>query len=272
MRKERKLNKRQIIEIDEDKCDGCGLCIIACAESALELVDGKAKLVGDVYCDGLGACIGDCPQDAITIIEREADPFSEEAVAAKIATEHAVAAKAAPGAHEAGHGPESGGHAHPDHGGGLPCGCPSSAQRVFDHAEPVPCTPEQGEIRSRLGHWPIQLQLLAPGAPFLQGADLLLMADCAAVALPNLHTEFLAGHAVALACPKLDNLDAHIERLTAILQEGGPASLTVIYMEVPCCFGIVHAAERAKELSGSDVRLELVHVGITGEVIARRVA
>lgn len=258
------MTTRKIIEIDEEKCDGCGLCIIACAENALAIIDGKAKLVSDVYCDGLGDCLGECPQDAITIVEREAEAFSEEAVAAKIAADRAAAEKAPRTDHEGGHA----GHAHE---APLPCGCPSSAQRVFDHPGGEPEKDEPGGISSRLGHWPIQLQLIGPNAPFLLGADIILLADCAAVALPNLHREYLAGHAIAMACPKLDDLDAHIERLAAILEAGGPASLTVVYMEVPCCFGIVHAAERAKEISGSTIPLKVIHVGITGEVLSKRV-
>lgn len=240
------MSTRKIIEIDEQKCTGCGQCIIACAEGALALVDGKARLVGDVYCDGLGACLGECPEGALRIIEREADEFDEEAV------EQMLKHKS-----------------EPKHEPAMPCGCPGSHTRVIERPQACDDGEDAVEIRSQLGQWPIKLQLLGPGAPFLKGADLLLMADCTAVAFPDLHRKILKGNAVAIGCPKLDNLEAHIQRLAEILKGAKPRSLTVVHMEVPCCRGFVYAAEKAVELSGADLPLATIEIGVNGEILER---
>ncbi len=246
--------KRKIIEIDEEKCNGCGQCILSCAEGALALVDGKAKLVGDLFCDGLGACIGDCPEDALKIVEREADEFDEAAV------EERLRAGAVP----------SGGHepARPEAvEGALPCGCPSSQVMSLEPKGQAGGGEPAGEIRSELGHWPIKLQLLGPAAPFLKGADLMLMADCVAVTVPDLHRKFLKGSAVAIGCPKLDDLEAHIQRLADILQGARPRSLTTVFMEVPCCHGFLYAAEEAIQRSGVDLPLYQIMIGRNGEIL-----
>jgi len=236
---------RKIIEIDESKCNGCGQCILGCAEGALRLVDGKAKLVGDVLCDGLGACIGECPEGALKIIDRPAVAFDEKAVEVhlnKIEEEN----KNKP----------------------LPCGCPSSAMMEL---KKNPCCDdaEPGEAASsQLGHWPVKLQLLGPQAPFLRNADLVLLADCVAVAYPDLHRKILKDRAIAIGCPKLDDLEAHIERLTQIISGARPKSLTVAHMEVPCCSGFLYAATEAIERSGVKIPLKRIIISRSGEVLA----
>lgn len=239
---------RKIIQIDEELCNGCGQCIIGCAEGALQLVDGKAKLVGEVYCDGLGACIGECPEGALTIIEREADEFDEAAVEELLASQKASEAAA----------PEL----------PLACGCPSNQDMVLSPGA-APAPGQGSPAVSTLGHWPIKLGLLGPGAPFLKDADLLLLADCAAASLPNLHADFLGGKAVALACPKLDDAAAHIDRLGAILAGARPKSITVVHMEVPCCMGLDFIAKRAMDAAGVRVPLGRIQIGRDGRVLER---
>lgn len=243
--------KRKIIEIDESKCTGCGNCIISCAEGALQLVDGKAKLVKDVYCDGLGACIGECPEDALRIVERAAEDYNEaEVEKLKRATEKksdTAEKKEAP----------------------LACGCPSASAMTFDRPKSPAADRPRGEPQSELTHFPIQLQLLNPAAPFLKGADLLLLADCVAAAYPDLHDKLLRGRAVAMACPKLDDLEAHIEALTEILKVAGLKSLTVAIMEVPCCGGLAYAAEKAVEAAGVSLPLKKIIISRDGRIISQ---
>jgi len=233
---------RKIIEIDEDKCTGCGRCITACAEGALQLVNGKARLVGEILCDGIGACIGTCPEDALRILEREAEDFDEKAV-----KEHL----------------DKGDTAEPV----LACGCPSSAAMSFSPIQEMngPCC---ADSVSRLGHWPIKLQLLSPAAPFLKGSDMLLLADCCGVACPNLHEKLLKGKTLAIACPKLDDIEKHIQRLTEILSQAVPRELTIVHMEVPCCTGLVHAAMRAAERAGVAIPMKHIVIGRRGEILA----
>jgi ferredoxin len=233
--------KRKIIEIDEEKCTGCGQCILACAEGALALVNGKAKLVGDVFCDGLGACIGECPEGALKIVEKEAQTFSEQEVQKLHKKE--------------GKQEET-----------LPCGCPSAMAMTLQHTDTCESS---HDIPSQLGHWPIKLQLLSPGALFLKGSDLMLLADCAAAAFPNLHGCFLKGKTIAMGCPKLDDIDAHIERLAEIIKGAKPASLTVVHMEVPCCFGFVMAAQKAIEKAGIKIPLSRIKISRTGEILEK---
>jgi NAD-dependent dihydropyrimidine dehydrogenase PreA subunit len=191
---------RKIIEIDENKCNGCGLCILSCAEGALKLIDGKARLVGDILCDGIGACIGECPQGALTIVEREADAFNEDAV------EHHLRTKQPHGAVQS--GPAM-----------LACGCPSSSIMTLKAKTLGQKENLCAEMNSQLGHWPVKLQLLSPAAPFLKGSNMLLMADCCGVASPTLHNKLLKGRTVAIACPKLDDVEKHIGRLAEILAQ-----------------------------------------------------
>jgi len=237
--------KRKVIEIDESKCTGCGECVNACAEGALAIVDGKAKLVGEVYCDGLGACLGECPEGALKILERDAEEFSEEAVKERAQRlEEEPLPELAPA-----------------------CGCPGARAMTLDR-ECASAGDETGpEIPSALGHWPVKLQLLGPKAPFLRGADLLLVADCAGISWPGMHRTLLGGKAVAIGCPKLDDLDAHIERLAEILAEAKPRSLTVVHMEVPCCRGFVHAAEQAIEKAGIRLPLRRLMISRGGRVL-----
>jgi len=230
--------KRKIIEIDEELCDGCGQCILACAEGALALVDGKARLVGEVLCDGIGDCIGECPQGALTIVEREAEDFDEKAV-----EKHIKKPPAAP----------------------LPCGCPSVVVQSLCPA--VNASAEAGDVPSTLSQWPTKIALLPVQAPYLKGAELLLLADCAAVAYPNLHAKLLKGKVVAQGCPKLDDIEAHIDKIAALVEKGGVASVLAVHMEVPCCSGLVFAAQEAVKRSGRQVPIRRKKISVSGEVL-----
>ena len=236
---------RKIIKIDEEKCNGCGACVPACVEGALQIIDGKAKLISEQYCDGLGACLGECPQGAITIEDREAEEFNEEAV------EHHLHSR------EPAHITEE-----------LPCGCSSATVTQFERrtSSEIPAAEiTEAPVESRLTHWPVQLTLVPPTAPFLQEADLLLTADCVPFAYPGFHQEFLQDHALTVACPKLDDFEGHLSKLTQILQHAGPRSLTVVHMEVPCCFGLVHMAKQAILASGKDIPFKEITIGVKGD-------
>jgi len=248
---------RKIVRIDEQKCDGCGQCIVNCPEGALKLVDGKARVVKESYCDGLGACIGTCPLDAITIEERQADPFDEEAVKRHMAE--------SAGGQGIKHGipePEGQERIAP----GLQCSCPGSAVRQIGRQ------PESGRVptdsSSQLGHWPVQLTLVPPAAPFLQGADLLLAADCVPFALRDFHARFLHGRAVVVGCPKLDDPESYVGKLTAILEQSAIRSLTIIHMEVPCCTGLCQIARMAMAAADGKVPVREVTVSVDGRVLS----
>lgn len=231
---------RKIIRINEELCNGCGACVPSCAEGALQIIDGKARLVKEQYCDGLGACLGECPQGALTIEEREADDFNEAAVKIHLHQEEP---------HDT-----------------LPCGCPSAQVREF--TKPVQRRQEvasQDKPESMLAHWPVQLTLVPPSAPFLKNADLLIAADCVPFAYAGFHHKFLRDHALVIACPKLDDFEAHLEKLTQVLRQAQPKSLTVVHMEVPCCFGLVHMVRQAIAASGYDIQFKEVTIGIKGE-------
>jgi ferredoxin len=266
--------KRKIVRIDEEKCNGCGQCIPSCAEGAIELVDGKARLVSDVYCDGLGACLGECPQDAITIEEREAGAFDEEAVAERLKAlkDNRTAEQAAPE-------PE----AEP-----MACGCPGSMARDLradagrggcpgaargELAREKPAADRRAPresgavVKSELVNWPVQMKLVGTSAPYFQGADLLLVADCVPFACPDFHGRILRERPVVVGCPKLDEPDFYVEKLAAILRESGVRSLTVVHMEVPCCHALTRIARAAVSASGREVPLSDVTVGIGGEVV-----
>ena len=237
---------RKIVKIDEQKCNGCGLCVPACVEGALQIIDGKARLVSETYCDGLGACLGECPQGAITIQERESQEFDEEA------TKHHLQAHT----QEAQEDP-------------LPCGCPSATVTQFeprDVCEHSHQATTETPSRSELTHWPVQLTLVPPTAPFLQGANLILAADCVPFAYAGFHQDFLRDHALLVACPKLDDFQSHLRKLTDILRRASVKSLTVVLMEVGCCRGLVLMAQQAIMASGKDVALQEVVIGIKGEV------
>ncbi len=234
---------RKIIRIDEGKCNGCGACVPACAEGALQIVDGKAKLISETYCDGLGACLGECPQGAITIEERAAEEFNEEATKLHLEEEKPIREE-------------------------LPCGCPSATVTQFDRQEATGVALREATAQqSMLSQWPVQLTLVPPTAPFLQGADLVLAADCVPFAYAGFHQDFLRNHSLLVACPKLDDLQAHLKKLTDILSHSPVKSLTVVHMEVPCCFGLVHMARQAVQLSGKDIPFKEVTVSIKGDLM-----
>ncbi|NUQ63969.1 MAG: 4Fe-4S binding protein [Pirellulales bacterium] len=241
--------RRKIIQIDEAKCDGCGLCVPSCAEGAIQVVDGKARLVSDVYCDGLGACLGQCPRNAITMEDREAEAFDERA-----AHRHVESLKA--------------GQQPRPHGG-----CPGIVVQNLLHglSKPSPGAPAGRSAEpsaSALGNWPLQLHLVPPHAPFLREADLLLAADCVPFAYADFHRRFLRDKPVVIGCPKLDDGRAYVEKLAAILRQSSIRSLTVVHMEVPCCTGLVRIAETAIALAGADVPIEDVTISIRGEILA----
>ena len=250
---------RKVIKIDEELCNGCGQCVPSCAEGAIQIIDGKARLVSDTYCDGLGACLGECPMDALSFEEREADEFDIEAVEEHLTSmgrsleEHNArqAAHAAPAA------------GCPSSGGGG--GCPSA--RTFDFSDVEEDEDQTGapKLRSALRQWPIKLRLVTPAAPYFKDADLILAADCTAFAYASMHPDFMKGKALAIGCPKFDDVNAYKEKLKAIILEGGIKSITVLHMEVPCCLGLLFAAQKAVEESGSSIPLDSVVISIRGE-------
>ena len=235
---------RRIIEIDQDKCNGCGACAQACHEGAIGMVDGKAKLLRDDYCDGLGDCLPTCPTGAITFVEREAAAYDEAAVLA------AKAAKQEP----------------------LACGCPGSMAKSLQ-PKPAPvardaCAAPTGHQSSQLRQWPVQIKLVPVNAPWFDGAKLLIAADCTAYAYANFHEEFIRDHITLVGCPKLDSVD-YAEKLTAILKQNNIRSVTVVRMEVPCCGGIELAAKRALQESGSFIPWSVVTISTDGKIIDR---
>lgn len=222
--------KRQIIKIDEERCTGCGECVLACAESALQIVDGKARVVAEVLCDGLGACLGGCPEGALTIEERDAPEFSEAAVEQ---WQREMVTRPSQG------DPRAAGHA-----------------------------PGEGEARdaaSLLTHWPVQLGLVSPAAPHLRGSDLLIAADCVPVAYRRFQEDFLQGRTVVVACPKLDDSKAHMEKLVDLFRTARPRSVTVVTMEVPCCFGLSRLVRQAADFAGLQAPIEDVVITVSGE-------
>ena len=247
---------RKIVQIDQDKCNGCGLCVPSCAEGAIKMINGKAVLSADNLCDGLGACLGECPQDAIRVIEREADEFDEAAVEI-----HLKETGTAPGQHKGhGHGHKHGYQGH-GHGGG---GCPGSRAMSFD-TNPAAAA-ETGSRQSQLAQWPVQLHLVSTSAPYFQDADLLIAADCVPFAYADFHRDFLAGKAVVIGCPKLDDNQFYLQKLTELFRNSSLKSITVLRMEVPCCGGIVMAARQALAASGKDTPFKEVTIGIRGEI------
>jgi len=237
---------RKIVRIDEDKCNGCGACADKCAEGALGIIDGKAKLISENYCDGLGACLGECPEVAIIIEERPATDFDEQAVAHHL--EH-------PG--------------HEDKEEPLECGCSGAQARSFEeNREDTIIHTENKSQPSALRHWPVQLALVPPKAPFFQGADLLLTAHCVPAAYGDFHQDLLKDHSLIIACPKLDDAEAHLEKLTKILKESNIKSLTVARMEVPCCSALTFLAKKAIAASGKRIPFLEIVVGVQGDIIS----
>ena len=239
---------RKIVTIDEEKCNGCGLCIPNCVEGALQIVDGKAKLMSERFCDGLGACLGNCPQDAITVIEREAEEFDEKAVEAY---------------HHKKHEPKPKPKSQP---APVFAGCPSSRAMQFKVPQPRAESVSTARAVSQLTQWPVQLKLVPINAPYFQDADLLIVADCVPFAYANFHQDFLEGKVVVVGCPKLDDIQYYKEKLTDIFKSNSIKSVTVPYMEVPCCFGLVKAAEDAIAASGKNIPLKNIRIGIRGEI------
>ena len=238
--------KRQIIHIDQEKCDGCGLCVPSCAEGAIQIVDGKAQLLADKFCDGLGACLGECPQGALTIEARDAAEFVGPAPGAAAPHPAPAAPPAAPAAPEA-------------------FVCPGSRLQQFKRPAAAPAAGD-----SALGHWPVKLRLVAPKAPFLKGANLLVAADCAPFAAGDFHARFLQGKALVCGCPKFEDSAESVAKLTAILQENDIQEITIVNMEVPCCFGLVQVVRQAMEASGKTPPVTICTLGTAGQVLQQQ--
>jgi NAD-dependent dihydropyrimidine dehydrogenase PreA subunit len=246
--------KRKIVEIDEALCSGCGECATACAEGAIQIVDGKARLISENYCDGLGACLGECPEGALTILERESEEFDPDAV-----EEHLKA------------GSEAAGNGHQD----IPmaCGCPSQNIEVFpssvrEGARSETRGPE--DATSALTHWPVQIRLVPPTAPFLKNADLLIAADCTPLAYAGFHRDLLPGRVVMMGCPKFDNIDEYVEKFTEVFKSAGIRSITVVDMEVPCCSKLPMIVRKALSLSQKRIPIEEVVIGRRGDILQKR--
>ena len=275
------MSKRKIISIDGSKCNGCGLCIPNCPEGALQIIDGKARLVSDLFCDGLGACLGHCPEGAITVEEREAEPYNETRVMENIAAQGAntirahidhlrshgesvlleeaaaylarkgIAVPEEPECEHHASASERAGHSHAG-------GCPGA--RAVDMPQTA-----GNQRTSELGNWPVQLHLLSPTAPQLSGKDVILSADCVAYAMGDFHGKWLAGKSLTIACPKLDDsAEIYREKITALMDHARINTLTVMMMEVPCCSGLLSIAEQAREKAHRKVPLKAVTVGIQG--------
>ncbi len=244
--------RRKIIEIDEDKCNGCGACVTKCAEGALQIIDGKAKVVNDVFCDGLGACIGECPEDALRIVERDAPEFDEHAVSGHL------------------------GHAkHLDKKepiGVEPCGCPSHNPMVLTSSR----TKTEDKRKKReveedlppeLTNWPLQWRLVTPSMPFSKGKGILIAADCVPFAFRDFHGKFLAGKPVIIGCPKLDDAQRYLDKLTDIFKNGTPKTVTLVHMEVPCCHGLQRIVDEAVKRSGKSIPVKTTVIGIKGQIL-----
>lgn len=248
---------RKVVRIDEEKCDGCGDCVPSCAEGAIQIIDGKAKLVSDVYCDGLGACLGTCPQDAITIEEREAEDFDEKKVQKHL---DGLKPKSRPRPAPA-----------PSHAGGHAMGgCPGSAMREMKPRAAAPPANGGSAGPSQLINWPIQMMLVAPHAPYFRDADLLLAADCVPFAHPDFHRTMLQGRPLIIGCPKLDEAEFYVEKLAEIITASNIRSITVPIMQVPCCMGLVQIAAAARQRAGVDIPIEAITVAIDGAILGKR--
>lgn len=229
---------RKIIQIDHHKCNGCGACAAACHEGAIAMVEGKAQLMRDDYCDGLGDCLPACPTGAISFVVREAAAYDEAAVLA------AKAKKAET----------------------LPCGCPGTAAKAIHRQQaPAACAPQQSQLRQ----WPVQIKLAPVNAPWFDGADVLVAADCTAYAYGNFHQEFIRGRVTLVGCPKLDSVD-YSEKLTQIFKNNPLRSVTVVRMEVPCCGGMENAVKKALQQSGRSIPCQVVTISTDGRILDRK--
>ena len=271
------MTKRKIIEIDEEKCTGCGECIPGCPEGALQVIDGKARLISDIFCDGLGACIGDCPEGAINVIEREAEPYDERRVMANILKQGDGVVRAHL-KHLKDHGEE--GYLKEalefleEKGIEVPleeeapatmaCGCPGT--NVMDFRDKKSPDAPAAELESELRQWPVQLHLVPPNAPYFDGADLLVTADCVPFAYANYHQDLLKGRTVVVGCPKFDDIDAYKEKLKSIIETNNILSITVATVEVPCCSGLYGVTEAALQESGKEIPFKQVVIGIDGTI------
>jgi NAD-dependent dihydropyrimidine dehydrogenase PreA subunit len=233
--------QRDVIKVDEEKCNGCGQCVPNCHEGALQVIDGKVRLVSEVMCDGLGACIGYCPEGAITIEKREAEPYDEVVVMSK--KEHD--------------------HQHSHNGGS----CPGSRERIITPA-PADAQHDFAVMASQLTHWPIQMHLINPNSPAYRGADLLLAADCVAFSLGSFHSTFLKNRSLAIACPKLDSgTESYIDKLTTLIETAKVNTITVMMMEVPCCGGLLQMVKSATGRATVKIPVKAVLVSIDGKIL-----
>jgi len=233
--------KRKIVKIDEEKCTGCGLCVPNCAEGALQIVDGKARIVKDIYCDGLGACMGHCPEGAITIEERESAAFDEEETKKHLAEIKKKEAKK------------------------LACGCPGTAVKSFK-AKEVKNEGPMSKNESELTNWPVQLKLVPVDAPYFKNSDLLIAADCVGFSYPDFHKDLLKDKPLIICCPKLDESEVYIKKLAEIFKVNNLKSVTVAHMEVPCCFGLNQIVSEAMKLSGVKIPVKEITIGIQGDI------
>lgn len=236
---------RKIVNIDEKKCNGCGLCAKACHEGAIELIDGKAKLISDEYCDGLGDCLPECPTGAITIIERESKAYDDELVKKRMEEKKKEEKEK------------------------MPCGCPGTAAKKIERKIVKTSVKEvrNDDALSELMQWPVQLKLINTNAPYLKDANLLVAADCTAYAYANFHRDFIKGHITVIGCPKLDDINYYKEKFVEIIKNNDLKSITVVRMEVPCCGGIVGAVKAAMLEAGVIVQYKEVIVGTDGSII-----
>jgi NAD-dependent dihydropyrimidine dehydrogenase PreA subunit len=239
---------RKIIQIDDELCDGCGQCVPNCAEGALQIINGKAIVVADNLCDGLGACLGECPTGALKIIEREADDFDEHAVEKHLSQKK----------------PEITKDDTP-----MPYGCPSHQIQTFIPTVPVDNANETNARHSMLTHWPIQIRLVPADAKFLKNAHLLVLADCVAVSFPNLHDELLAGKAIMMGCPKFDDADAYVEKFKEVFAKAGIQSITIAYMEVPCCSGLPWIVKKALESGRFNIPVTEIVISARGKILSK---
>jgi len=231
---------RKIIEIDEEKCDGCGQCVPACEEGAIQIIDGKARLIAEKYCDGLGACLGECPNDAIKLVEREAEDFDEEAVQEYLKS-------------------------NPKHKDQLACGCPSSQVQIL--SKDISQSDAGAKLTSALSHWPVMIKLIPPHAPFLQNADILVVADCVPVAYPNLHRDFLPGKVIMIGCPKFDDPDEYVEKFKQIFSKNNINSVEVLIMTVPCCSALPSIVKKGMEFSGKNIPIKQRVISPEGNIV-----